>query len=204
MILSICIPSVIGRESQFSDLCDEINIQVERIGAHDSVELITDVDNKQVSIGAKRNRMYQRCTGTYAVQIDDDDWIDSDYIKKVLKACKTGADCIGYLEHCVMDGVEKYSSFSLKYRQWHEFKGNPDANGITYYRTPFTKTPIKTGICKRVGVKDKRFAEDHDFAKRVYRHLKTEEFINEVMYYYTANTLTRREHNERYGIGNRA
>lgn len=195
MNLSICIPSVVGREKQLEELYGFIEDQSKGL----SVEIITDVDNKEVSIGFKRDRMYKRCVGKYAVQIDDDDWVSDNYVENVLDAIEDNPDCVGYKEHCLMDGLTRYSSFSLKHEQWQQLK-RPDKDGIIYYRTPFTKSPIKTEICKRVGVRNMRFAEDHDFAKRVYSQLRKEVFIDEIMYYYSANSLTAKQFKERYGI----
>ncbi len=199
MMLSICIPSVVGREESFNSLVSEIERQIKKAKAEDKVEILTDVDNKEVSIGYKRNRMYQACQGEYAVQIDDDDRVASNYVSSVLDALKSSPDCVGYLEECKINGQIMFSSFSLSHLKWRSLH-KPDAMGCVFHRTPFTKTPIKTDICRKVGVKDMRWGEDHEFAKRVRRHIKTEEFINEVMYYYTFDKLTRKEHNERYGI----
>lgn len=198
MILSICIPSVVGREDKLGRLRSHLQKQIND-GFTDKVELIIDVDNKEISIGAKRDRMYRACKGEYAVQIDDDDWVADDFVKEVCRAAMSGCDCIGYQERCVIDGVVKKSDFSIRYSRWQEFKV-PNKSGFSHLRTPFTKSPIKTAICQRVGVLDMRFAEDHDFAKRVRSHLKTEDYINRVMYYYSRNSLTTKEHNKRYGI----
>lgn len=200
MILSICIPSVIGREAGLNRLLAHLQKQVADNGLENEVEIITDVDNKEVSIGAKRDRMYRACKGKYAVQIDDDDWVADDFVKEVRRAAMSGCDCIGYQEHCLMDGAVKMSDFSLRYNAWQEYRNGPNKFGFNHLRTPFTKTPILTEICRRVGVSDSRFGEDHDFAKRVHPYLKSEEYINKVMYYYTSNSLTRKQHNERYGI----
>lgn len=199
MTLSICIPSVVGREEKLRKLLDNLHAQIER-GKFTNVEVLTDVDNKQVSIGAKRQRMYMNCVGEYAVQIDDDDNVPTDYIQTVLAYIhEYRPDAIGYIEHCVMDGVEKLAAHSQAYGYWATLPA-PDANGYSYYRTPYFKDVIKTEICRKVGVLDMRFAEDHDFAVRVLPLIKHEVFIPKIMYYYTANTLTKQEHKQRYGI----
>jgi hypothetical protein len=199
MILSVCIPTIVGRESQAQALITEIEDQVSACGARDRVEIIIDKDNKEVSIGAKRQRMYVKCNGEYAVQIDDDDNIAPYYIEKVLEALKSKPDCVGYYERCTMDGVIKYAIHSRVYSKWITLS-KPDNVGASYYRAPFFKDPIKTSICVGVGVKDMRFGEDQDFAIRVWPKLKTETFIPEVMYYYTGVGLTQKQMKERYGI----
>lgn len=199
MQLSICIPSVIGREESLNRLLRHLQKQIADSGLQNEVEIITDVDNKEVSIGAKRDRMYRKCLGKYAVQIDDDDFVANDFVKAVYTQSLSGCDCIGYQEQCTIDGAIYMSNFSLDYSRWAQLS-QPDKHGFTYHRTPFTKSPIKTAICQKVGVKDMRFGEDHDFAKRVLPYLKSQDYIGRVMYYYTFNSLSKQEHNKRYGI----
>jgi len=194
MILSILIPTTTDRQADFERLESELQKQI----GNKQVEVFSLCDNKEVSVGAKRNELYKMAQGKYSVMIDSDDWVPPYYIKEVLKAAKQDKDCIGYIEACLINGEEKKSLISLKCEKWCEF--SPAKEGFHYHRTPFFKVPIKTEICKYVGVKDMRFAEDHDFAKRVHMMLKDEAFINKEMYYYHANSMTREEHNKRYGI----
>jgi glycosyltransferase involved in cell wall biosynthesis len=194
--LTICVPTVIGREEVCNKLLDEINKQIAENKLEKEIEVILDKDNKEVSIGAKRQRMYSAAKGIFAVQLDDDDWIAPDYIKLCYEGTLKDVDCIGYHEFCTFDGIKpKLSDFSIKYPAWKEY--NYPLNGFSHVRTPFCKSPIKTDICKKVGVKDMRFGEDHDFAIRVYPLLKKEHYINKAMYFYRYKT---EEHKKKYGI----
>jgi glycosyltransferase involved in cell wall biosynthesis len=194
--LSICIPTVVGRESECKKLVDEVNKQIEENGLNKEVQVIVDRDNKQISIGAKRQRMYMACQGLFSVQLDDDDWIAPDYMKLCYEGTYKNVDCIGYHEFCTFDGRNpQKSDFSIKYSSWKDF--NHPVQGFSHARTPFCKTPILTSICQKVGVKDMRWGEDHDFAKRVYPHLKKEHYINKPMYFYRYKT---EDFNKKYGI----
>jgi glycosyltransferase involved in cell wall biosynthesis len=140
--------------------------------------------------------MLEKAKGLFTVQLDDDDWIEKDYVKTIYDATFEPVDCIGYHEYCTFDGRNpQKSDFSIKYPAWKDF--NPPVNGFHHARTPFFKTPIRTDICLKVGVKDMRFGEDHDFAIRVYPYLKKEHYINRVMYLYRYKT---EEHKKKYGI----
>jgi hypothetical protein len=194
ILLSICIPTVVGREVKCEKLLSNIRTQILRGNFHDVVETIIDKDNKEVSIGAKRDRMYKRCNGMFSVQIDDDDDIAEDYIETFMNNYNEDVDCYGYQELCTFDGkTQKKSDFTIRCKEWHE---RPD-NGFHHFRTPFCKTPIKTTICKFVGVKDIRFGEDHDFAKRIFPYLRNEKYIDKIMYYYKFES---EEHKKKYGI----
>lgn len=162
------------------------------------MEIFTDVDNKEVSIGEKRDRMYGRAKGLFTVMIDDDDRVADNYVESVYAATLGNVDCIGYQEECRINGRLQFSDFSLRYAKWESLR-KPDGK-FSYRRTPFFKTPIRTEICRSVGVKDMRFGEDEDFANRIRPHLQTQAYINQVMYYYSWRNLSEKEHNQRYGI----
>lgn len=185
--LSILIPSIPEREKQLEALIFSLNSK-----KTDQVEIITDCAPKQdMSIGLKRNNLYLKASGEYSVQIDDDDSVPDYFIEECLN--NLGSDCIGYKEHCLINGQVQDSIISIKNKKWYSIEKK-------HFRTPHFKTPILTNICRKVGVKDMRWGEDHDFAKRIMPLLNTEKFIDKIMYYYTANTLTKTQHKERYGL----
>ena len=194
-LLSVCIPTVVGRENKLQNLLDNLGNQINEHNLQEFVEIIVHKDNKEISIGKKRDNMYKQCTGLFAVQIDDDDQVAEDYLITIMKNMDERSDCIGYQEKCIMNGVHKKSDFSNKYDKWSE--NSYPINGFHHRRTPFCKTPIKTTICKFVGVKDMRFGEDHQFAKDVYKYVRVETYIDKEMYYYNYNS---EPHNKKYGI----
>lgn len=197
MLLSILIPTTIDRREQFIKLKSELKRQIVEGGFVDSVEIKSCEDNKEISVGQKRNMLYAAANGKYSVQWDSDDWIHPDGIKIILQAAKEGKDCITYKEHCTMDGEAKFSNFSLQYTDWNGEGNNILSDGFHFQRTPFFKTPILTSICQQVGVADMRYGEDHDFARKIKSLLKTETHIDEFIYLYQHAST---EFNERYGI----
>lgn len=197
MLLSILIPTTIDRRGSFLKLQEEIIRQIIDNGLADSVEIKYCEDNKEISVGTKRNLLYESAIGKYSVQWDSDDWIHPQGIKMIVEATKQGADCITYKEYCTMDGEIKFSNFSLEYPDWNGEGNNILSDGFHFQRTPFFKTPILTSICKKAGVGDIRWAEDHDFARRIRTLIKTETHIDEFIYLYQ-HTSTPFE--ERYGI----
>lgn len=161
----------------------------------DEVEILHLVDNKEMTIGMKRQKLYEMANGEYSWMIDDDDWVHYEAVPKIVAVLDGIADCIGFKELCVFDGKRLESScFSLKYSGWMD-----NHDGYNHVRTPFFKTPIKTELCLQVGVHDIRWGEDAVFAEEIYPHLKTMTFIDEWIYHYKHNASP---HNERYGIKN--
>lgn len=197
MILTIAIPTIKEREKQFRTLATKLFRQ--KIPFLNDVEIIHLTDNKEISIGEKRDRLYKMAKGEYTVMIDDDDDVCTGYISKLMETLTfSDPDCIGYKERCIFGENERTSIISLKNKEWSNPKPK---DGIWYYRTPFFKVPIKTEICQEVGVRDMRFAEDIDFSKRIYNLLTTEFFIDEFMYIYNApKELTEEAKNKRFGI----
>lgn len=194
-ILTIAIPTVENRALQFQILWNYLRNQIERFELTDQVEVIYECDNKEISIGAKRQKLIDKAKGEYLVMIDDDDWIAESYLIDVLEACRSGADTIGYLEDCSFDHrMWKTSCISIKWDKWDNYVG-----GYDYVRTPYFKNPIKTELCKKVGCADLRFGEDADFAEKIKPFLKTEVFINKKMYIYRFRT---ENHYTKYGIKN--
>lgn len=200
MKLTICIPTVVGREAQFEKLYSKLQKQVLDNKLENEVGCVFYKDDKEISIGEKRKRMYQAATGLFSAQIDDDDDVADDYVETLYNVITNNPNvhCIGYVERCIIDGIVKYSKISREFTDWETC--NPNVDGFHYHRTPFFKVPIKTEICKSVGVSDMRFGEDHDFARRIRPHLESDVFIDKVMYYYEANSLTPEQHKERYGL----
>jgi hypothetical protein len=216
-LLSILIPTVIGREELFNSLRNEVHTQACTIQGGDNcsgfmyedfcitgvlyecgVELVYFRDDKSISVGEKRDWLYKKASGIFSWMIDDDDGIHKSAIQLILDAIKSNpeTDCIGFKELCNINGEIKYSNFSYGYADWFgDGKLLPD--GFHHHRTPFFKTPIRTLICQQVGVADMRYGEDHDFSRRIKPLLKSEVYIDEFIYHYNHISTN---HEERYGF----
>ena len=195
-LLSILIPTVVGRESEFSRLRQSVQDQAKWIilTDQDEVEILFAIDNKQMTICEKREWLYGQASGLYSWQIDDDDTIANDAIWEIFKANIYNPDCITFKEHCTINGSIFRSNHSLKYDDWGEKQ-----DGFDYVRTPFMKSVIKTEIAKSVPVPHLRYSEDHEWARLLKPHLKTEIHIDQELYFYQHNSKPE-DHNIRYGI----
>lgn len=193
-LLSILIPTVHERIEQFKKLEEYINDQIGAYDLEGKVEVISLADNKEMTIGEKRNKLYQKANGVYSWQIDDDDWIHYQAIPLIIdELMNDSPDCVGFKELCIFDGKRaETSNFSLRYPGWMD-----NYDGFSHVRTPFFKTPIKTRLCLQCPAPHTRFGEDHEFAKAIYPLLQTENYIDEFLYIYQHNATP---HNERYGI----
>jgi|688.fasta_scaffold18176_5 glycosyltransferase involved in cell wall biosynthesis len=174
--LSILIATIESRAALFAELYLKIDRQKTQ-----EVEILSEIDNKQISIGRKRQILLERAKGDYVVFIDDDDDVSMDYIDQILQAIKTEPDCVGMLIDCDMQGVKRNAIASLKYNNWGENK-----DGFKYVRSPYHKTPVKRWIALKAGFPDKRFGEDYEYSMRLINSglLKTEVMVKSPIYFY--------------------
>lgn len=175
-ILSILLPTISTRASQFARL--EVHVRAQSEGK--PVEILSECDNKEISIGKKRQQLLERATGEWVVFIDDDDWVSDTYVDDILAALATGPDCVGFLIRCTTNGRnQRMAKASLQYREWNE-----NVDGYAHVRSPYQKTPVRRNIALLVGFPDLRYAEDRQYSRGLVKHLKTEVFIDKILYEY--------------------
>lgn len=199
ILLSILIPTVIGREDKYNSLFSVIMKQIEALPENYRllISINKRVDNKEMTIGEKRELLYRQAAGDYSWQIDDDDSISDNAIKLILEAIKQNPDCITFREHCMMDGKEYKSNHSLEYADWEGDGSRILEDGFHFHRTPFMKSVIKTEIARSVPIPHIRYGEDHQWAQALKPHLKTEVHIPEDIYFYQHQSS---DPTERYGL----
>lgn len=198
-LLSIQIPYTKEREQETAKLSKELIRQVQENKLQGFVVFELDGRGKEVTIGEKRNDLYQRAKGKYVVQWDSDDWIAKDGVMQIVTALQSNpeVDCVTYEEHCDIDGKIFKSNHSLQYSGWYGEGSHPLHDGFHFHRTPFFKDVIKTEIAKFVPVKHERFGEDHLWAIDLYPNLETEIHIEQPIYHYIHKSSN---FNERYGF----
>jgi hypothetical protein len=191
--LSILIPSTFDRGKMTNLLIDNLKNQVSDLGVQDQVEILTDYDNKEVSIGTKRQRMLTASTGTYVVYIDSDDAVTTDYLAEIWRGIKENPDCITFEITCT--GTKgKTANVSNNYPDWMDAQ-----DGFDYVRMPYHKTPIKRELYLQIGFQDLRFGEDYQFSKAIKKAklIKTEYHINKPLYIYQ---YTQQDFRKKYGF----
>lgn len=197
MVLSILIPTIYGRELPFNLLVSKLRNQLSNNNIENEVEIVSECDDRTMSIGNKRQLLITKATGDFIVFIDDDDEIPDDYCIRFYNTIKENPtiDCIGFLQQCIFNGgLPIMASLSNRWDDWGEYIGS-----FRFVRTPFFPTPIKREYALQIGYNNIRFGEDHDFAIRLKQSglIKNEFFIEKIMYYYQ---YTYAPHEEKYGV----
>jgi glycosyltransferase involved in cell wall biosynthesis len=190
-LFTIAIATIETRKAQFDALMAHLAKQVP---GH-SVEIISECDNKQISIGRKRQNLLERARGKYIAFVDDDDWTSDRYVPLIMKALESQPDCVGFLIDCTSNGGPiKKAIASIRYKEWRE-----NADGYAHCRSPYHKTPVKTELALKAGFPDLRYGEDRIFSQKIVHLVKTETFVNEVCYQYRFHS---EPFNKKYGILN--
>jgi len=173
MKLSILICTIGGRERLLNRLLKMLERQTSK-----QVEILIEKDNREMTIGAKRNLLLEQAKGEYVCYIDDDDMVSGDYIPRILKALETNPDCCGIEGDLIRKDATYRFIHSIQYNSWFR-------KGGIYYRCPNHLNPVKRELALLVGFHNKRSRdEDGVYSLQLRPLLKTEVFIKEPIYFY--------------------
>ncbi len=160
---SVLIPTIPKRESSLCRLTEAIREKVDRICPDLKVEFCVEFDNKEMSIGAKRQKLLERATGKYLSFIDDDDDITDAYIEDLWECIKG-----------------EYHTMRLrgKMAQYH-FVHSTEITMSTpmatmdepplFQRPPNHLNPMLSDVAKLVRFKDAVHGEDLDWTLSLYK-----------------------------------
>lgn len=142
------------------------------------VEMLICMDNKENTIGKKRNDLLASARGEYVCYLDDDDMISPYYVSSILTATESKPDCVGIKGIIVSNQVEpRIFIHSNEYKEWFE------KNKI-YYRCPNHLNPVRREIALKVGFPNVNSGEDRAYSYGIKQYLETETMIDEPIYYY--------------------
>lgn len=171
--LSILIATQGRRNEKFVCLLDELKRQISR---KKSIEVIAYWNNGELPIGEIRNALLEEARGEYICYIDDDDWIPEYYIQEILD--NMGEDYIGFKVKLYNEGDEQKPVYhDLQYQVWTE-----DDEG--FYRGVTHLNPIKRELALQGEFHNRGSNEDEQWAKSVVDSVKTQKYIDKVMYFY--------------------
>ena len=186
---SILIATMHSRRVTFEQVLKEINKQVSELPSEVTAEVLYEVDNGELTLGAKRNILVDRAQGKYHCFIDDDDVIAPFFLKTFIPMLKDDYDCASYVgAFYYMGSYVKPFYHSLDNKEWSE---TPDV----FLRSVSPMNMIKTDIVRKVRYKDIRYTEDHEFSIRLTQSglLKSEYKIPFIpVYHYIAGTKENR------------
>jgi hypothetical protein len=133
--------------------------------------------NPDLTLGENRERLRKLSQAEYISWIDDDDLIPPDYVSSVLPLLD-GVDQIGFEVELWMDGVKdpKRDFHSLKQPGWFDTD--------TYYNRDISHLQPMRRELAMLEPMEGGHGEDRRWADRMRGKVKTEHYIDKVMYYY--------------------
>lgn len=148
------------------------------------VEILVKSDNRELSIGEKRNYLLGQAKGDYVCFIDDDDWVDGQYIPLILEAIEDEPDCVG------MIGIMSTNGKNQRRFEHYIQYGNYFTLNQIYCRPPNHLNPIRREIAQEFEFKEINMGEDTDWAMRICKSgkLETETRIGKPIYHYRYQT----------------
>ncbi len=181
-LFSILIPTLGERRAQFLRIYETLRAQIETAQMENDVEILALCDNREQSLGAKRNLLLQRARGEFVAFVDDDDAVAEDYVMLICEALARHPeiDCLGFTGLVYFRGAHPHR-FVHSLRYDHYF-----SKGGVYYRPPYILNPIRRALARQITFANISFNEDQDWAMRLTRAklMRTEFMLQDILYHY--------------------
>lgn len=115
-LLSIGIPSIVERSKQLNRLLGELEKQIKENKCDELIEIIVAVDNREIPVYEKCNKMIEESNGEYMVGLGDDDWVAPTYIKDIMDIVKLRK--YDHITFNMVYKINKIMEFSSKYKHF--------------------------------------------------------------------------------------
>lgn len=158
---SVLIATIPGREKSLQALVASIHEKTKRICPSLRVEICLGFDNKEMSIGSKRQKLLTGARGKYMSFIDDDDEITDAYIEDMWQTFTTGAHVMR-----IRGQLKQYTfvhSLDIKLTDMMASRTVPPV----FQRPPNHLNPMLTDVAIWIPFKNAVYGEDLDWAVRL-------------------------------------
>jgi len=185
--LSVCIPAVFERFSP--DLYDELRRQITAGGLDGQVEILALFDNRQRSLGRKRNDLLSAANGKYVTHLDDDDWIAPSYCADIVEAIVSNHEpgLIAFDSEVTLNGGNPFRVVTAI-----DANNEPpvQVGGLwqTITRQPWNWCAWRRDLC--VAFPDQTNGEDWEWVRRMLIRIHSHVKLDKVLHYYRYNNAT--------------
>jgi hypothetical protein len=180
-ILSILIPTLEKREAIFNRLNNFLLAQIQKYELQEKVVIIPLKNNGEHNIGKLRNMLASMCQTAYSDFIDDDDMVDSFFLKDIVNVLETeNPDAVGFRGIYKDIKTQTTKPFVVRCGEKYEERDN------CFYRPPNHISPKRNEFNLKVPFPDVKFGEDHSQCINLKNSglLQSCSFIDKNMYYY--------------------
>gem|GEM_PF-3908678 len=178
---SILICTLDERKESFEKICNKLQHQISINNLDNEIEILFFKDNREHSIGFKRNTLLEESQGEYVCFVDDDDDVHDLYIPMIYEKLVQKPDCVSLVGIMTTNGhnPEKFiHSIQFNNRYCTE-------NGI-HLRSPNHLNPIKRSIAIQFSFPENNFGEDRHWTLALAKSglLKNEATLDIPYYFY--------------------
>ncbi|MDQ8045258.1 MAG: glycosyltransferase family A protein [Patulibacter sp.] len=176
---TILVPTIPERAETFGRLMYWLLPQLEEHGGRVTVLARRNVG--AIPLGELRDLMLHAAPGEYVSFIDDDDMVPDYYVVEVLRALEDRPDHVGFQLNYFEDGrLSEVVDHSLRHGRWHRNLEGQLVRDLTHI------DPVRRDLALRgqFGAARRGRAEDRAWVKQVRPLLKTEAYIDKIMYHY--------------------
>lgn len=180
-LFSILITSIPKRIENLKKIINKLETQILENNLDKEVEILCLIDNRQRSVGLKRQNLLEASRGKFIAYLDDDDNISDFYIKEIIHAIKQNPtiDVISFNQEAKINQHEPVTVyFGLQYENTEFLPNKP------IYRKPFHMCAWNSKIAKQVKFKDISLTEDWCWIETLCKIAKTEHHIDKILHYY--------------------
>lgn len=156
--VTFLIPTIAGREPSLQNLMVSIREKMSRLAPHIRYKIDLAFDNRETSIGIKRQNLLQGAEGKYFAFIDDDDAITDVYIEDLVQTIQGG--------YPVMRLRGQIGAYTFTHSLENKLT-SPMARGEVFLRPPNHLNPMMTDIAKNIHFKNAVRGEDLDWTIRL-------------------------------------
>lgn len=177
---SILICTLDERSEPFTFIYNKLHKQIVDNHLEDKVEILFFKDNRENTVGFKRNSLLKESRGSYTNFIDDDDDIHENYVAMIHEKLKNKPDCVSLVGIITFNDQHPTKFIhSVKFNKYFQ------ANGI-YFRPPNHLNPMKRSTAIQFLFPAISYGEDTDWAMRISnaKLLHKEEEITIPYYFY--------------------
>ena len=185
---SILICTLDEREKSFNFIYNKLLRQIAALGLQNQIEVLYFKDNREQTVGFKRNWLMEKSCGKYTCYVDDDDNVSDDYIATIYEKLLKNPDCVDLQGIITFSGKNPRTFLhSIKYNNSYTAQGSfpPAINGI-YYRPPNHLNPIKRTIGCQFLFPEKNSMEDSNWSIQIAQSnlIQYEEEVSNPYYFY--------------------
>lgn len=196
ILLTVAIPTLTERREIFQPKLEKYYSLLKQQNLEQQVEIITYEDNREMTIGEKRNILIDKAKGSMISFVDDDDDISDDYFYLITKKIQQNKnlDAIEIICHVINKLDQRYNYYVFKGLQNNltnnlSFKEN--INIRVRYSEISQLNPIKTSLVKCIKYPKIPFHEDFVFQKKIKQKIiNVDSILENYIYIYNYNPLT--------------